>query len=300
MQYFDLHCDTLYKAVTERKTLNESACEVSIDRGKVFSKWSQCMAIWIPDDIDVDSQKALFHNAHKVLQKESSNYQISLCSDKSLQSDREFLFTVENGAFLDGNIDNIKLLADADVRMMTLTWNGLNCIGGGADVPETGLTEFGRRCIIEMERNSIVVDVSHASDRLFYDVAELATKPIVASHSNSRSVCNHRRNLTDEQFSIIRNCGGLAGLNFHRDFLSQSPDKASVKDVLLHTEHFLSLGGEDTLCIGSDYDGSNIPSDLKGMEKIPNLYEEFLKIGYTEQLVQKIMYYNAHNFFSRF
>ncbi|MBQ8000494.1 MAG: membrane dipeptidase [Ruminococcus sp.] len=302
MQYFDLHCDTLYKAVTDNRSLNDPSCQVSIDRGRNFSRWTQCMAIWIPDDLTPKAQMSLFMNAHKCLIAQSRRHQIPIVIDSSNIRDNEFnlMFTVENGAFLAGDISNVDLLQKHSVRMMTLTWNGKNCIGGGADAPDLGLTEFGRRCIPELEQSSVVIDISHASDRLFNDVANMATKPLVASHSNSRAVCNHRRNITDEQFQIIKQSGGLVGLNFHRDFLSASPDTASVKDLLLHAEHFLSLGGEDVLCIGSDFDGSNIPHDLSGIEKIPILWEEFLKIGYTEQLVQKIMYYNAHNFFSAF
>ena len=82
--------------------------------------------------------------------------------------------------------------------------------------------------------------------------------------------------------------------------MNSNPSMASIKDVLIHAEHFLALGGENALCIGSDFDGSDIPSDLNSIEKIPDLYESFLKIGYNEQLVQKIMFNNAYNFFSRF
>ncbi len=302
MQFFDLHCDTLYKSVTQNRTLNDSSCEVSVDRGRAFDKWTQCMAIWLPDDMNENDQRELFLKAHKRLSEESALHQIPVISDDfdTANNDYNFIFTVENAALLAGDIRNIELLRKHNVRMITLTWNAENCIGGGADAPHIGLTDFGRRCIPEFERSSIIIDISHASDRLFYDVAEIATKPLVASHSNSRAVCPHRRNITNEQFDVIKQSGGLVGLNFHRDFLSSAPDTVSVKDVLLHAEHFLSLGGEDVLSIGSDYDGSDIPADLKGIEKIPFLYEEFLKIGYTEQLVQKIMYYNAHNFFSGF
>ena len=302
MRYFDLHCDTLYKVCTDNKTLNSSDCEVSVNKTSTFSDWFQCMAIWLPDDMNSDSQLNLLITAYNKLLSESYNHNIPVVSDLSdfENHKKAFVFTVENCGFLNGNIDNIRLMKDMHVRMATLTWNAENCIGGGADAQHKGITPFGAECIREFEKNSIKVDISHASDKLFYDVAEIATKPLVASHSNSRTICPHGRNLTDEQFCIIRNSGGLVGLNFHRDFLSSDSDKASMKDLLLHTEHFLSLGGEDTLAIGSDYDGSNIPSDLDSIEKVINLYEEYLRIGYNEQLVQKIMFFNAHNFFSIF
>lgn len=293
MRYFDLHCDTLYKAVNDGCGLNNPSYEVYLDKGNVFENWSQCMAIWIPDGLEYEAQMKLFCTASALFQKEWKK-------SKSIYENLDLIFTVENGAFLNNDIRNVELLKNSGVRMITLTWNAENCIGGGADTKGMGLTSFGKECIKVLEENSIMVDISHASDKLFFDVAEIATKPFVASHSNSRKVCPHRRNLTDEQFEIIKNSGGIVGLNFHRDFLSSNPEKASVTDVLHHTEHFLSLGGEEVLSIGSDFDGSNPPQSLKGLENIPILYEEFLKIGYTEQLVQKIMYDNAHNFFSRF
>lgn len=297
MRYFDLHCDTLYKAVKNNSILDNPDYEVTISRGKQFEAWHQCMAIWIPDDISAQDGFILFEKALSLLKDQSKRHKIPISDYKSPHS---VILTVENGNLLCGKTDRIKYLSDCGVRMLTLTWNAENYIGGGVDAPQKGLSKFGRLCIPELEKNNIIIDVSHSSEKTFYDVAQLIKKPIAASHSNSKKVCDHRRNLSDEQFLFISKTGGIVGLNFHRDFLKSDPAEASVKDVLLHAEHFLGLGGEDSLCIGSDFDGSDIPEDLNSIEKIPNLYESFLKIGYTEQLVQKIMYYNAYNFFSRF
>ena len=182
------------------------------------------------------------------------------------------------------------------VRMMTLTWNGENELGGGADTA-LGLTPFGREALKEMERLSIVADVSHASDALFYDVAEIAEKPIVASHSNARAVCPHRRNLTDRQFQILRDKGGLVGLNFCVHFLREDSN-AHFEDLLRHADHFWSLGGETTLCLGSDYDGTDVPPELDGIEKMQDLYELFLKHNYKESLVNSLFFDNASKFFA--
>ena len=180
--------------------------------------------------------------------------------------------------------------------MMTLTWNGENELGGGADTA-LGLTPFGREALKEMERLSIVADVSHASDALFYDVAEIAEKPIVASHSNARAVCPHRRNLTDRQFQILRDKGGLVGLNFCVHFLREDSN-AHFEDLLRHADHFWSLGGETTLCLGSDYDGTDVPPELAGIEKMQDLYELFLKHNYKESLVNSLFFDNASKFFA--
>lgn len=299
MQYFDLHCDTLYKAVTEGLSLGNPEYEVNISSGKNFAKWCQCMALWIPDGISQQDRISLFRSAHKLLSETIETYGLKEFKDAS-DCQHRYIFTLENGAVLDNNLDNIKLLKNCGVKMVTLTWNDKNSIGGGAEAQEFGLSHFGKACVKELELNNIIIDVSHASDKTFYDVLDHTEKPLAASHSNSRKICSHRRNLTDEQFISIVNRNGVVGINFHKDFLNIDREKASINDVLKHTEHFLSLGGENAICIGSDFDGADPVNELSDINKIHNLYESYLKIGYNEQLVQKIMYNNAYNFFSRF
>ena len=300
MQLFDLHCDTLYKAVNDNISVESSDMQVSIPYGMTFKKWYQCMAIWIPDNISNQKGMQLFTKAHKMLTQISDHYGLNKPNKDNSHKSHNLIFTVENGKIIDNDLSVINYLAACKVKMLTLTWNAENCIGGGADAQNKGLSDFGKKCISKLESENIIVDISHASDKTFYDVFKCARKPVIASHSNSRSICNHKRNLTDEQFTSIVNCGGVVGLNFHKNFLSCNSMNASTTDLLKHTEHFLSLQGENTVCIGSDFDGSDIPDDLNNLQKISILYENFLKIGYNEQLVQKIMFYNAYNFFSRF
>lgn len=211
------------------------------------------------------------------------------------------MLTVEGGAVLGGKLENVDYLAKCGVKIMTLTWNG-NCeLGDGIGVEGAkGLTDFGKSVVAKMEHNSIAVDVSHSSVPMFYDVAELSTRPFCATHSNSKQICPHRRNLTDEQFSIIRDKGGIVGLNLSRGFLREDEDKACMLDVLRHAEHFLSLGGEKTLAIGTDFDGTDIPIDMTGIESMNKLYELFLKHNYNEKLLEDIFFNNARNFLLRF
>lgn len=301
MQYFDLHCDTLYRAVTEDRTLDTDGFHISVSKArKCLDKWKQFMTIWIPDKLSYAQSMKLFLTASRLLRAESERFGIPIITSGDAEDDNGFFFAVENGAVIGDDISNIDLLKKHGVRMLTLTWNDENQIGGGADSQDIGLKKFGADCVRELESRGIIIDLSHASDRLFYDVSAVATKPFCASHSDSRAVCNHRRNLTDDEFKVIRDRGGIVGINFYKNFLSDDPEQASVTDVLKNTEHFLSLGGENTVSIGSDFDGCEVPDDLCGIEKIENLYESYLKIGYNEQLVQKIMYDNAHNFISKF
>ncbi|MCQ2514488.1 MAG: dipeptidase [Ruminococcus sp.] len=304
MKYIDLHCDTLYKSVTQNIPIDSSDMEVKpVLEGDTRL---QCYAIWLPDDFGGDRAEELFFEASQRIVSECNFSKINLIRsfrnlEKTLQYGNNAVFTVENGLALNGKIENVRKFSELGVRIMTLTWNAHNHIGDGADVKNAmGLTEFGRLAVNEMEKYKIIVDISHASDKLFYDVAEIANKPFIATHSNSRKIAEHRRNLTDEQFKVIIDRGGIVGLNFHNAFLSNNPDKASAVDLLKHTEHFLSLGGENHLCVGSDFDGCDLPDDIKNSDSIATIYEMFLKNNYKEELLEKIFFKNALNFFENF
>lgn len=306
MNLFDLHCDTLYKAVTQNLPLDDKSMQVRQILNK-DSKRLQCYAIWIPDDYTPKKAEQFFYSAYEKISSEckrlnikfiGQNESISKCFKNNKYTT---LFTIENSTALNGKIENVEKFAKLGVKIITLTWNASNAVGDGADVANSkGITDFGKRAVREMENNGIVVDVSHASDELFFDVSEIANRPFIATHSNSRSVTNHRRNLTDEQFKIIKDRNGIVGINFHRDFLSDNPDSASKYDLLKHIDKFLSLGGENTVCIGTDFDGCNLPDDITGSESFAVIYEMLLKHNYKESVIRKIFYENALNFFENF
>lgn len=287
MKLFDLHCDSLYRGYTEDQPLGENSFHLDVKRGKKFGQWSQCFAVWIPDELRGKEAMALFDGCYEKFCRE-----LEPCRSESFSP----ILTVEGGAVLGGELNNLRALKSRGVKMMTLTWNGENELGGGASTT-LGLTPFGRETVKAMEELSIAVDVSHASDALFYDVAEMAEKSMVASHSNSRAVCPHPRNLTDQQFQILRNQGGLVGLNFCIHFLREDSN-AHLEDILRHADHFWSLGGEAVLCLGSDYDGTDVPPELDGIEKMPDLYELFLKHNYKESLIKSLFFDNASKFFA--
>lgn len=301
MRYFDLHCDTLYRAVTENGNLCSNDFHISFDNKNKFQKWVQCFALWIPDDMPQKDIDNMFRAAVCKLKNDTAKGGFTLYSEGEFASDYTAVFTVEGGRIIGGDISRIKTLASSGVKMLTLTWNGDNEIACGAQTKnDTGLTEFGRRAVEQLEKNKIIVDISHLSDKSFYDVAQLAKRPFVASHSNSRAVCKNKRNLTDEQFKLIMNCGGIVGLNFHRDFLNDDGEKASITDIIRHCEHFLSLGGENTVAMGSDFDGADMPTDIGGVCSVPKIYNEFLKLNYSEALLDKLFWSNANKFFETF
>ncbi len=307
MKLFDLHCDTLYRAFFENGGLFNNDFHISFDKTDGIEPYIQCMAVWVPDEFRNKNAMQLFENCRKKLNDElkDTNIKIIRSQDDIIEVESKkgkgVVLTVEGGAVLGGKLENLDYLAECGVKIMTLTWNE-NCeLGDGIGVEGAkGLTDFGKSVVAKMEQNGIIVDVSHSSVPMFYDVAELSTKPFCATHSNSKQICPHRRNLTDEQFSIIKDKGGIVGLNLSRGFLREDEDKACMLDVLRHAEHFLSLGGEKTLAIGTDFDGTDIPIDMTGIESMNKLYELFLKHNYNEKLLEDIFFNNARNFLLRF
>lgn len=304
MRYFDLHCDTMTECALKDIPLRENSLHVSLKTVESWERYVQCYAVWIPDDLRGESAWQRFLQVARRFSEEVEKNSDCLSplrnpGDLDQLKRHGAILTVESGAALGGKLEHIQDFQKLGVRMCTLTWNGATEIGRGVMAPgNTGLTPFGRQAVKEMEAAGILIDLSHASPELFWDVAAMAEKPLVASHSNAKKLCGHPRNLTDKQFEAIRQSGGVVGLNFFRAFLNDQPEKASMWDVLRHAEHFLSMGGEDALAMGGDWDGARLPEDMPGLASIPALYELFLK-HYPQTLVDKIFYENAARLFQR-
>lgn len=308
MQYFDLHCDTISECHKQKSALFENGLHLDLKRAAVLDSYVQCYAAFIPDSLSGDAAFFYFCALAKKLQEEVTKNQrhLMLCANygdlKALEEEKKFgaILTVENGRALGGKLENISALKSYGVKMLTLTWNGENEIGCGIGAArKKGLTDFGKKALPLLEENGIVIDLSHAGKRLFYDVLSVSEKPVVASHSNAKSLCKHRRNLTNEQFLMIKRKKGLVGLNFYPPFLNDKPEEAALIDILRHAEYFLSLGGADILCMGSDFDGADLPRGIDGIQSVPTLYEFFLRKNYPETLVKKIFFGNAADFFRR-
>ena len=189
------------------------------------------------------------------------------------------------------NLSALNMFYKLGVRLITLTWNNDNDVATGImSENDKGLSDFGRMVVKECENLGIMIDLSHISVKSFYDVAEIAEKPFICSHSNSRTVYEHKRGITDNQFKILVSKGGVSGINFAPFFLGED---ASVKDILLHIEHFCSLGGEKNIGLGSDFDGIEyMPKGCSGATFMQIIAEELLKNNYKEETVRDIMHNN--------
>ncbi len=329
-QIFDLHCDTLdalalagdphftslYLPKTNDTSLHHNDLALSVDRMlQRAAGWTQCYAIWVPDDLAGTGVDALgFYR--RVRDYFKGQLQENACGIAAIQDARSIrglaagrvvaLLTVENGAPIGSDLGVIDEFARDGVKMVTLTWNGRNSIASGNDTTD-GLSAFGQKAIRAMEERRIVVDVSHLNDTSFWDVARVARRPLVASHSNSRAICGHARNLTDDQFLRIAEDGGLVGINYYRAFItSRLPehsapapaDEVTFDELAAHIEHFLDLDGAGTLALGSDFDGSSTPSWLDRAEKVPMFYRQVAE-RFGETIANRMFYGNARDFFVR-
>jgi membrane dipeptidase len=199
---------------------------------------------------------------------------------------------IEGGESIGESLDELRAFYDRGVRLMTLTWNRHNAIARGVGAPGLGgLSAFGRTVVAEMERLGMIVDVSHLSDEALDEVLALATRPLVASHSNAKAVHNHRRNLADEQLRCIAATGGLVGLTFAGVFIDADPAKVTLERTLDHLDRLVSVAGEDHVGLGTDFDGFTAPygTVMPDCTSLPELTAGMLKRGYAEQTIRKVM-----------
>lgn len=176
------------------------------------------------------------------------------------------------------------------VRLITLCWNHRNHIAEGINEIRAngGVTEFGRKFIKEMNRLGIIIDLSHLTPKSFWDVIEVTKDPVVASHSNVKRLCDHKRNLDDDQIKAIAKKNGLIGINFSPEFIKDS-SKAGIEDIVEHIKYIRNLVGIDYIALGTDYDGiSETPDKLDNIGYLPNIFKILEKNNFKEEEIVKI------------
>ena len=257
MVIVDSHCDTITKIMETNSNLYENKHHVDIQRLKKYKNFVQFFAAF--------TDKCLYPNTLKraleiidVFYKEVERYKdhITLCCNYS-EIKRAFkeekiaaVLSIEGGEALQGDVGMLRIFYRLGVRSLCLTWNYRNEIADGVLESETGggLTSFGKEVIKEMNSLGMLIDLSHISEKGFWDVMELSQKPVIASHSNAKKICQHIRNLSDEQIMAIKNNGGVIGINLCAEFISDKD--ASLKDVIKHIEYIGDLTGFDHIGLG--------------------------------------------------
>ncbi len=202
------------------------------------------------------------------------------------------LLAIEGAAAID-NLYILRMLYKLGVRLVTLTWNRKNKIAEGlTNDTNKGLSDYGESFIKEMNQLGMVIDISHLAPKGIEDVCQISKKPVVASHSNTRAICNIKRNLTEKQLKLIASTDGIIGINFCPEFLNISK-KAAIKDIINHINYIKELIGIDYVGLGSDFDGiQNTPVELDDISKTTMLVKYLLANNYTKLEIEKITHKN--------
>ena len=202
---------------------------------------------------------------------------------------KSIMLGIENGIALDGKLDNLKYFAERGIVYITLCHNGDNDICDSAKGNQThnGISAFGKEVVREMNRLGIMVDLSHASEKSFYDALEISKLPIVCSHSSCRALCDHPRNLTDEQMHALAKKGGVMQITLYHGFL-RSDGEATIEDAITHLEHAIEVMGIDHVGLGTDFDGDGGIRGLADSSELLNFTRRLMARGYADKDIQKI------------
>ena len=299
---FDGHCDTILEVLNHKRTLEKKSAigHLDIPRMKEGGVDVQFFAVFIEEIYKPDRSLKRTLQLIDCFYREIENNQDDISSvtnyDQLKETNRAgkiaAVLSIEGGEALEGDLGVLRVLYRLGVRLLTLTWNQRNQIADGVGESRTGsgLTEFGLKVIDEMNDLGMLIDVSHLSETGFWDVIKRSKAPIVASHSNCYALCPHLRNLKDEQIKAIADKGGVIGITFVPNFLTQEKRKTTVEDVVRHIDYLAEKAGIDCVGLGSDFDGTGgLPLGLEGVDKIPNITEGLLDRGYKEKDIKKIL-----------
>lgn len=292
----DTHCDTLSGMLIKSEGFSENSLQISYQRlmnsGK--GEFLQFFAIFESPKIPLSKQKSdviamidLYHTTVKEF-----NFQTILKKEDLAKKGIKSLLSLEGLYFMDGNIDFLNDLFESGVRCLSLTWNPDNAFSGGVgDISQKGLTEQGGTLVKEVFKMGILLDVSHITDKGFWDIKNLADeykKPFAATHSNARKLCSHSRNLDDNMLKAIADSGGVSGINMYSCFLNNNC-KADISDVIMHIEYISALTGPEFVCFGGDFDGiDRDKSALPGPESYNEVLDKLLQLNYSEEEVKGI------------
>lgn len=302
MKYIDMHCDTLTACADRGGSLDCFDGQVNLQKLKKGGCSAQCFAIFTeggdaPSAFEKylafyrDSLSKFKDSASPVL----TSRDISRCEKEGKTG---CILTAENLTFIGEDLNKIDRLQKEGVKMASLVWNTRNSLAAPNlifenRVPQfekrerTGLSPLGRQAVERLDKNKIIIDISHLSDGGADEILNGRKIPVVASHSNAQPVKNVSRNLTDGQIKKIAACGGVIGINFCKDFLGEP----AFESVLNHICHIIKVGGEDVVALGSDFDGIPVNPDLCDCTRMPALFD-YLSASLPARTVEKLAYKN--------
>lgn len=303
---FDCHCDTASLIFSDNHDFLKNNGHIDLIRGAEYKPYAQLFAIFNEIRPGANAEAAFEAKLSNFISEIDKNSDY-ICFCKNSEEARKAadngkiaaFFSIEGAEQIGCSIEKLRYCQKLGLKAINITWNYENILSGScAEGCERGLSLQGRAFVKECCKIGVIPDVSHISEKGFWDTFEISEKPIIASHSNSKRLCNHPRNLTDEQYLAIIKSGGLAGINLYTEFLGENAD---IDSVFAHIEHFLSLGGEKHLALGADFDGcDSLPKGIIGIEDMHKIYERLLRANFSQQLVDDIFYNNMFNLVSSF
>ena len=301
---FDLHCDTalalLGDSLRECGSLKSNAYHIDLERAKCLESYAQCFACFTSESFPKPIKPVELFEREMVsvlreVEKHSDMIRLAYSSkdieENSSAGYMSAILTIEGPIGFGYDADLLSDLFSVGFRMTTLGWNDDNPLVG-SHITGGGLTDAGRDFLRKAQDLGMVIDVSHVSDKGFWDIMDATSAPVIASHSNSRTICGHSRNLTDDMFMQICRCDGVAGINLYSDFVGGKNDLDAVCD---HIFHFLEMDPDGKhLALGGDLDGcDSLPAGFDGIQDYPALAIQLSSRGLDEALIRNIFWNNA-------
>ncbi|MDE7264452.1 MAG: dipeptidase [Anaeroplasmataceae bacterium] len=313
MNYIDLHCDTLSELMKNPTFhLEDAPLQVNLEQLTEGNCLLQCFAMFVylkntknPFKYCIEMIDRYYEELKLYPNQIAPVFTYEDILKNHQQGKISSLLTIEEGGVTESNLAFVRTLYRLGVRMICLNWNFINGVGHpnfilndhpNFKIPneKDGLTEYGIQMVKQMNSLGIIVDVSHLSDKGFYDCIKYSTKPIVASHSNARTICSHVRNLTDDMILCLAKNGGVMGMNFCASFLDNDEEKGrdTISCLVRHITYIKNLAGIDVLAIGSDFDGIDPNISLRRASLMPKLFEALRAHSFTEEEIEKLAYKN--------
>lgn len=298
----DSHCDTpmLFSQGYEMYERSESAL-VDLHKMHEGALDAVMMVAYLKQgERDEESLQNATEKADALLQEianrvECCNGQVVLCDnpnelDAIKRAGKKVVMRgIENGYAIGKDLSNIERYRNMGVVYITLCHNGDNdiCDSARGNGEHGGLSAFGRDVVREMNRTGMLIDLSHVAESTFWQVLELSEKPVVCSHSSCKALCNHTRNLSDEQLRAIATKGGVVQVTMYSGFL-RDEGYATLDDFMAHLEHAVSVAGIDHVGIGTDFDGDGAVAGCSNASQLLNVTRELLRRGYSDCDIEKI------------
>lgn len=296
MKLFDLHCDTPKKLFENKESLQSNTLHISKEMASAFERYIQCAAVWSDKALSDRQCFDFFKDAARYFEKEAGGF---LTNARQLQNTEShgYILTVEDSRLISDDPGRIDILYNMGVRVMTLLWSGKSSVGSAWN-SEGSLTPIGREILERCFEFGIIPDISHANDTvsaLVVETARAKNKPVIATHSNSRTVCPHKRNIPDSLAREIASIGGIIGISLYPPHLNK--EKADISNITDHIRHYVNTVGTESVCMGCDFDGiDSTPEEIHDISSLPILYDALSK-EFGEKCAESIFFNNAYNFF---